>query len=145
MSLRSLAAIVTFVAAFGAAPSASAVVREIGTPEPFQNAGCPDNCQAVGQVSGFQKQIGEFRNPFRSNREGHVVAFTIRLGSPNAEQMQFFQNFFGGPPSARLPARALPRLDALVRARKSAQGPAEGRDRPDRPHLGARIRRGPRR
>jgi hypothetical protein len=102
VSLRSLAAIATFAAALCAAPSAHAVVREIGVPEPFPLAGCPDDCQAVGQVSGFQQRIGTSTHPFRSNRQGHVVAFTIRLGQPNADQMQFFQNFFGGPPSARL-------------------------------------------
>jgi hypothetical protein len=102
MRVPSIAAIVTFAVALCAAPSAQAVVREIGVPEPFPLAGCPDDCQAVGQVSGFQQRIGDFTHPFRSNRQGHVVAFTIRLGMPNAEQMQFFQNFFGGPPSARL-------------------------------------------
>jgi hypothetical protein len=102
MSLPRIAAIVTFLVALGAAPPAHAVVRELGVPEPFPVAGCPDNCQAVGQVSGFQQQIGATKAPYRSGRPGKIVAFTIRLGRPNAEQTQFFQNFFGGPPSARL-------------------------------------------
>jgi hypothetical protein len=90
------------VAALAAAPSAHAVVRELGLEQPFPLASCPDNCQAIGQVTGYQVQVGEARNPFRSNREGKVVAFTVRLGKPNQEQIQFFSGLFGGPPRARL-------------------------------------------
>jgi hypothetical protein len=86
-----------------AAP-ASAKVREIGVFDdaPFPAAGCPDNCQAVGGVTGFQVQIGAHKNPYVINRKGKIVTFTIKLGKPNAEQTQFFTNLFGGKPQARL-------------------------------------------
>jgi hypothetical protein len=86
-----------------AAP-AYAVVREIGVPtdSPFPDASCPDNCQAIGQVTGYQVEIGKARNPFAIHRPGTLVAFTIRLGKPNAQQTQFFTNLFGGTPQVRL-------------------------------------------
>jgi hypothetical protein len=98
--LLSLAAL--FLLVF-AAP-ASAKVREVGTYDdaPFPTAGCPDNCQAVGAVTGYQTQIGTHKNPYVINRKGKIVTFTIKLGKPNAEQTQFFTNLFGGTPQARL-------------------------------------------
>ena len=79
-------------------------MREVGLPadSPFPEASCPENCQAIGQVTGFQVQLGTNRNPFLLRRRGKIVAFTIRLGRPNADQIQFFTNLFGGRPQVRL-------------------------------------------
>jgi hypothetical protein len=78
--------------------------REVGdyVDQPFPAAGCPSNCQAVGHVTGFQVQIGSHKNPFIIRQSGKVLAFTIRLGKPDAQQTQFFTNLFGGAPQARL-------------------------------------------
>jgi hypothetical protein len=88
-------------------------IREIGGyPQlPFPKAGCPSNCQAVGHVSGYQVQIGSAKNPYMVNRNGKIVAFTIRLGKPDAQQTQFFTNLFGGAPQARLSLLKKPKRD----------------------------------
>lgn len=89
--------------ALATAPAAaSADVREVGQPEPFPAASCPDACQAVAQVSGYNAEIGKSKNTFRINRPGRVVAFTIRLGEPNADQLNYFRTTFGGNSQARI-------------------------------------------
>jgi hypothetical protein len=102
MPLRRSLVLAAFLGVLLAAVPANAAVREVGVPTPFPLASCPDNCQAVGQISGYQVQIGTAKNPFRVGRKGYVVAFTIRLAKPTAEQIEFFNNLFGGPPTARL-------------------------------------------
>lgn len=97
-----LVTILTFAAALGAAPSANAIIRELGQEEPFPAASCPDNCQAIGRVTGFQVRQGDRRNPVKVPRDGKIVAFTLKLGDPNAEQIQFFNTLFGGVSQARL-------------------------------------------
>jgi hypothetical protein len=85
-----------------AAPSAGARVIEVGQPEPFPAASCPENCQAIAQVSGYNAEIGKSKNTFRINRPGRVVAFTMRLGEPNADQLTYFRTTFGGASQARV-------------------------------------------
>jgi hypothetical protein len=74
-------------------------------------AGCPLNCQAIGHVTGYQVQIGKHKNPYVIGHDGKIVAFTIRLGKPDAQQTQFFVNLFGGAPSARLALLKKPKND----------------------------------
>ncbi|HEX8066001.1 MAG TPA: hypothetical protein VF520_05700 [Thermoleophilaceae bacterium] len=102
--MRRLTALASACLALVMAAPAGAVVREIGRPEdaPFPLASCPENCQAVAQVTGYQVQIGAHKNPYLINRPGKIVAFTIRLGKPNPDQVTFFRNMFGGPSRARL-------------------------------------------
>ncbi|MEA2473674.1 MAG: hypothetical protein QOE06_1589 [Thermoleophilaceae bacterium] len=90
------------MALLATAPVAGADVREIGQPVPFQAASCPDNCQAIAQVSGYNAEIGKSKNTFRINRPGRVVAFTIRLGQPNADQLNYFKTTFGAISQARV-------------------------------------------
>ncbi len=85
-----------------AAPSAGAQLRHVGQPTPFPAASCPDNCQAIAQVSGYNVEIGKSKNTFRINRPGRVVAFTMRLGEPNADQLNYFRTTFGGASQARV-------------------------------------------
>ena len=87
-----------------AAAPASAEVRELGvSPEaPLVEPSCPAECQAIGRVSGYPVQIGALKNPFLINEPGTVVAFTVRLGKPDAEQTTFFSNLCGGPAQVRL-------------------------------------------
>ena len=92
-------ACLALVAAPGAA---SADVREVGQPEPFPAAACPENCQAIAQVSGYNAEIGRSKNTFRINRPGKVVAFTMRLGEPNADQLNYFKTTFGAVSQARV-------------------------------------------
>ena len=75
---------------------------ELGASPPPPAASCPENCQAVGRVTGFQVTVGERRNPYRVRRRGRIVAFTIHLGRPRPDQVRFFTDLFGGPPRARV-------------------------------------------
>ena len=102
MRKRLLVATATILAAFVVAAVAAARVSELGTTLDQNTASCPDNCQAIGQVSGFQIQQGTRKNPYRLRSYGKVVAFTIKLGKPNASQITFFNKLFGGPPQVML-------------------------------------------
>jgi hypothetical protein len=84
------------------APQAGA--REVGrySDAPLPKAGCPKDCQAVGHITGFQTRIGSHAKPFVVGNSGRVVAFTIKLGKPDASQTTFFQSLFGTSPSARI-------------------------------------------
>jgi hypothetical protein len=87
-----------------AAAPAHAEVRELGVSPEAQLAdpSCPADCQAIGRVSGYPVQVGALKNPYLINEPGTVVAFTIKLGKPDAEQTTFFTNLFGGQSQARL-------------------------------------------
>ena len=98
---RSIATFATF-ACLLAAPAAQARVTELGATSPRPPASCPDNCQAIGQVTGFQVKQGAKRYPFAVTRPGKIVAFSVTLGKPNSEQIDFFTKLFGGTPQARL-------------------------------------------
>jgi hypothetical protein len=88
--------------ALAAAAPASADIKELGMQSPFPAAACPADCQAIGQVTGYQVQIGATKNPVQISKPGKIVAFTIALGKPNAEQTQFFNNLFGAQPQVRM-------------------------------------------
>jgi hypothetical protein len=104
-------ALALFLLVVGAAIASS--VREVGeySDPPLPQAGCPQNCQAVGHVTGYQVQIGSHKNPYVIRRNGKIVAFTIRLGKPDAQQTTFFTNLFGGKPQARLTLLKKPKSD----------------------------------
>ena len=63
---------------------------------------CPDSCQAIGKTTGFQTTIGKTKSPFEAPFPGRVVAWSIKLSQPTTKQMEFFEDFFDGPPQARL-------------------------------------------
>jgi hypothetical protein len=94
----------TAAAALAVAAPAGATVTELGQPSDaaFPAASCPDSCQAIGGITGFQVQFGAHKNPYVITQPGKIVAFTIRMGKPNANQQQYFTNLFGGQPQARV-------------------------------------------
>ena len=102
--MRRLATIITCAFALAAAAPAGATVQEVGQPSDalFSAASCPDNCQAIGGMTGFQVQIGAHKNPYVIAQPGKIVAFTVRIGQPNANQQQYFTNLCGGQPQARV-------------------------------------------
>jgi hypothetical protein len=87
-----------------AALASASSVREIGVDnaEKFQKPGCPQNCEAIGQVTGYQSQVGKTKNPYVLKRKGRIVAWTIALAKPNKKQMKFFTNLYGPTPKARI-------------------------------------------
>jgi hypothetical protein len=100
MPPKLLVATITCAAALALPVAAPARVAELGTTLDQHTAACPQDCQAIGQVSGFQTQIGTRKNPYRVRSYGKVVAFTVKLGKPKADQASFFTKLFGGPPQA---------------------------------------------
>ena len=100
---RTLPAVLTCLAALFAAAPASAVVQELGVSTERPPSSCPENCQAVGRVTGYQvTQKGSPRSPFQVKEAGRVVAFSIRLGEPNKSQIAYFEQNFGGAPKVRV-------------------------------------------
>jgi hypothetical protein len=75
---------------------------ELGQTSTPPAVSCPDNCQAVGQVTGFEVQQGTSKNPFARRRRGKVVAFSITLGKPKKSDIAFFNKLFGTPPQAQV-------------------------------------------
>jgi hypothetical protein len=87
------------------APALAKNTQELGRPGggfSFPPPDCPEDCQAVAQVTGFQVQLGDAHNPFRLRRSGYVTAFTIRLSKPNDDQVSFFKTTYGDTPRVRL-------------------------------------------
>jgi hypothetical protein len=87
------------------APAASARVIELGAvPNSTVKPSCPtDPCEAAVRVTALQGRVaGGRKNPYYIRRDGYVVAFTLQLAQPSAEQMTFFNDNFGTPPQARL-------------------------------------------
>lgn len=102
--MRRLAAITACLAALVVAAAADATVSEIGTPSnaPFPPQGCPQNCTAVGHVTGIQTEVGSDKDPYTVPQAGSVVAFTVEVGKPTSKQVGFFRKTFKGNPEARL-------------------------------------------
>jgi hypothetical protein len=75
---------------------------ELGLTQQPPAVSCPDNCQAIGQVTGFEVQQGASKNPFVRKRRGKVVAFSITLGKPKKSDVAFFNKLFGTPPQAQV-------------------------------------------
>ena len=46
--------------------------------------------------------LGGPKNPFYIRRDGHLVAFTVQLAKPTAEEIDFFNDNFGTPSTARI-------------------------------------------
>lgn len=83
-------------------PTASAKLVELGSKIPRAQVSCPANCQAVGRVTGYQGRGAGARDPFIIPRAGRIVAFTIRLGAPDANQERFFEDLYGAPSQVQL-------------------------------------------
>ena len=81
------------------APAASARVVELGSVADAVNPSCPaDPCEAAVRVTGLQgRSAGGPKNPYYIRRNGYVVAFTVTLAGPTAEQVDFFNDNFGSP------------------------------------------------
>ena len=81
----------------GAAPK----IAVLGSAAPA-SASCPQDCQAIGKTTGVQLSIGKVKSPFAVPYPGKIVAWSIKLSSPTDKQIDFFEDFFGGAPQARL-------------------------------------------
>jgi hypothetical protein len=101
--MRGTLPLLAVMALLALAPVAQARVVELGADSsPSASASCPQDCQGIGRVSGYMGRAGGRSNPYVIRRDGKIVAFTITLGRPDAEQTEFFTNLYGGPPQVRL-------------------------------------------
>jgi len=101
---RSLLLISVVAALLALPPSASARIVELGSGADSVNPSCPgDPCEAAVRVTALQgKTAGGRKNPYYIRRNGYIVAFTVTLSQPTAEQIGFFNDNFGSPAQARL-------------------------------------------
>jgi hypothetical protein len=106
------------LAASGATTPADAVnAKEIGKTRQTPDPSCPTpsgndfpprkGCQALGEVTGFQKKADGRQGLMRVPKNGHIVGWAVDLAKPNKKERNFFEDVlgneaFGGAPSARL-------------------------------------------
>jgi hypothetical protein len=104
--------IATLVVAGVLAVAAWGFPKELGL-EPVNRpqADCPaEPCRATGEMSGFQVQQlkqadGKLVTKFPTRLRGGnawLVAFSLTMGAPNAEQRKFFNQLWGKPAQARI-------------------------------------------
>src|SRR5215210_6524949 len=101
--------LLTFVlaAAMALPSSASARIVELGSTADAAALNCPGTteapCVAAVRMTGYQgRASGGPKNPFYIRRDGFLVAFTVQLAKPTAEEITFFNDNFGTPSTARI-------------------------------------------
>jgi hypothetical protein len=101
---RTLLLTSVLAAALALPASASARIVELGEVAEPVTPSCPaDPCEAAVRVTALQGSIaGARKNPYYIRRDGYIVAFTVRLAQPTAEQVDFFTDNFGSPAQVRL-------------------------------------------
>jgi hypothetical protein len=89
------------------APAASARIVELGSVADAASLNCPGTtespCVAAVRMTGYQgRASGGPKNPYYIRRDGHLIAFTLRLAKPTEDEVNFFNNNFGSPSLARI-------------------------------------------
>ena len=101
MSRCPLIIVAAFAAAMAVAPPASAKIVEVGRTD--ATPACPTSpCLAVSRTTGYQIKVADQRGSFVVPEDGKIVAWSIALGKPTTEQIEYFNENLGGPPTARL-------------------------------------------
>jgi hypothetical protein len=86
------------VVALAVAVPAAAQIVEVGQTTDTPPASCPGtNCRTVTRTTGFLTRAGALQKPVAATQNGRVVALTLRLGAPDANQIKFFNTTYGGP------------------------------------------------
>ena len=101
---RFLLLVAALVAALALPAPASARIIELGAGAEAVEPSCPaDPCEAAVRVTALQgRAAGGPKNPYYIRRDGYIVAFTLQLAEPTAEQIDFFNDNFGSPAQVRL-------------------------------------------
>jgi hypothetical protein len=87
-----------FAVSLALAPAASARVVELGSKNPPATASCPaDPCEVLARVTGYPGRAGPVKNPYYIRRDGYLVAFSVSLGKPTADQINYFTDDPAGP------------------------------------------------
>ena len=108
MTKRILFLLICLLASLVALPStASARIVELGGTADAASLNCPGTtenpCVAAVRMTGYQgRASGGPKNPYYIRRDGHLVAFTVQLADPTAEESEFFNTRFGTPSLARI-------------------------------------------
>src|SRR4051795_657030 len=90
-------------AALAVPATAGAEIVEIGTAPPPSPPSCPARpCLAVSRTTGYQAKVGPTRGLMTVPKAGRIVAWTIALGNPGAQQTAFFNQRLGGESEAQL-------------------------------------------
>lgn len=94
-------------AALALPSSASARIIELGGTASPAKLNCPGTtespCVAAVRMTGYQGRATDGpKNPFYIRRDGFLVAFTVQLAKPTAEEIKYFQDNFGTPSTARI-------------------------------------------
>jgi hypothetical protein len=105
--MKRILLLISAVMLLSLAPSASARVVELGAGATAATPSCPgttsDPCAAIVRMTGIQgRSAGGPKNPFYIRRDGYIVAFTVTLSKPTADQIEFFNTNFGTPPQVHL-------------------------------------------
>jgi hypothetical protein len=104
---RILLLTLALAAALALPASASARIIELGGTADAASLNCPGTteapCVAAVRMTGYQgRASGGPKNPFYIRRDGFLVAFTLQLAKPTAEEIKFFNDNFGTPSTARI-------------------------------------------
>ena len=104
---RFLPAISVLAMALALPQAASARIIELGSQADAASLNCPgttDNpCVAAVRMTGYQgRASGGPKNPYYIRRDGQLIAFTVQLAKPTAEEVNFFESNFGTPSQARI-------------------------------------------
>ena len=99
-----LPTVILLVAGALAPAGASARIVELGAEATPVTPSCPaDPCTVAVRVTGLQgRAAGGPKNPYYIRRSGTIVAFTVTLGTPTAEQINSFEDSFDSPSQVRL-------------------------------------------
>jgi hypothetical protein len=89
------------------APAASARIIELGSQADSASLNCPGTtespCVAAVRMTGYQGRASDGpKNPYYIRRDGNLIAFTVQLAKPTSEEVDFFNNNFGTPSTARI-------------------------------------------
>ena len=77
-------------------PPAPAWIVEVGDAPKELRPTCPENpCVAVSRTTGYQARVVGDRRAYVVPRNGRLVAWTITLGLPDENQLDFFESRFG--------------------------------------------------
>jgi hypothetical protein len=117
---RATIAALAATAALAVPASAGAEVIEVGATTPPTPPSCPARpCLAVSRTTGYQAKVGATRGLMTIPKTGHIVAWTIALGNPGAQQTTFFNQRLGGEAEAQL---TILNPRSKLRSRAVAQG-----------------------
>jgi hypothetical protein len=98
-----LIALLAAAGALAVPATAAAEVIEVGAVPPASPASCPSRpCLAVSRTTGYQAKVGAARGVMTIPKTGRIVAWTIGLGNPGAQQTTFFNQRLGGESQAQI-------------------------------------------